>query len=109
MHWELDVVKGGTYEVSLGYLCAKADAGSKIRVKIGTEKLDGAIRGTPLNQIPLPHRVPGNNWYVNREWKTLTLGRVDLETGRTQIQIEAQSVAGRQVMDLKHAVLRRVK
>ncbi len=104
--WEIEVVRAGRYEISLGYLCPEADAGSKIRVSIGDANVEGTVRAAPIRDIPLPHRFDKGNTYVNREWATLTLGVMNVEKGRAKLTVEALTKPGAQVMDLKNVSLR---
>jgi arylsulfatase A-like enzyme len=106
--WDVEVVKSGNYEVALRYLCPEADAGSKLRVSVGTASVEVTVPGTPIKEISLPHRVREANTYVNMEWATLPLGTMKLEQGRHKLTVQSLTRPGTQVMDLKSAVLRRI-
>jgi arylsulfatase A-like enzyme len=106
--WPIEVVRSGRYEVALGYLCPRESAGSTIRVTVGDTALETILRGTPIKEIPLPHRARSSNPYVNREWHSVKLGRVHLPASTTTVTVEALNVSGTQVMDLKYVSLRRL-
>lgn len=100
--FDLDVVRAGTYKVSLRYACPKADAGSKIQLRVGDASLQKLVKTAEAPFVKLPHRDErGRTRYVNREWGTLEMGTVSLTKGRQRLSIEALSLAGKQVMDLK--------
>jgi arylsulfatase A-like enzyme len=110
IYWELDVVNAGTYEVSLDYLCPVEDAGAKIRVTVGDASLETTVPGTPIKEIPLPHRHERESKnYVNRQWAELDLGPIKLTKGKTKLTVQALTKPGGQVMDLKEARLRSVE
>lgn len=106
--WPIEVVRSGTYEVTLGYLCPQESAGSKVRVTIGETALETTIRATPIKEIPLPHRARSSNPYKNMEWHSAKLGRVQLPAATTTVSVEALTMPGAQVMDLKYVGLRRI-
>ncbi|MFH1920004.1 MAG: arylsulfatase [Planctomycetota bacterium] len=107
--WEVDVVRGGRYEITLMYVCPAADVGSKIRVEVGGKSLEGVVREAyDPPPIPRPDRVPLKE-AMDRLWAPLPLGTVELPKGRTQLAVKAVSLAGRKVMDLKAVRLRRVE
>lgn len=108
--FELDAVKAGDYEVEIAYDCPEEDAGSIISVTAGESSLDGTVEAAPIHDIQLPHRdEKGKARYRNREWATLKLGTLKLPQGPMKLTLEALSMPGAQVMDLKHVRLLRQK
>lgn len=106
--WEVDVVRAGRYEVTLMYVCGAPDVGSKIRVEIAGQTLDGAVtKAHDPPPIPTPDRVPLKE-AQEKIWAPLPLGAVELPQGRTKLTVKALSLAGEKVMDLKAVRLRRV-
>ena len=100
--FDIDVVRAGTYELELRYACPKADAGSKIRISVGQSALCATVPPAEAPFARLPHRDErGRSRYVNRKWGTLEIGKVMLQEGRQRLTIEAVSLAGKQVMELK--------
>ena len=108
--FELDVVNAGDYQVEIAYDCPEEDAGSIISITSGESNLDGTVEVAPIHDIPLPHRdEKGKARYRNREWATLKLGTLKLPQGPVKLTLEALSMPGAQVMDLKHVRLLRQK
>eukprot|EP00913_Durusdinium_trenchii_P028337 g26565.t1 len=105
--FEIDVVRGGTYELTLEYGCPKNDAGSTIVVRTGSQSLSKTVPAAEAPFVELPHRDNrGRTRYMNRKWGTLKLGRVTLEQGRRRIAIEAKTLTGQKVLDLKSLSLK---
>ena len=106
--WELDVVRGGRYEVTLMYTCPKTDVGSRIRVEIGAQAAEVVVdRAHDPEPIPSPDRVPRGEVY-EKVWAPLRAATVQLPKGRTQLTVRALTKPGQAVMDLKAVRLRRV-
>ncbi len=104
--FEIDVTTGGEYDVELAYDCPAADAGSKIRLTVGDAAQDATVAAAPIQDIPLPHRdEAGKERYRNRKWATLKLGKIKLPPGPARLTLEALSMPGTQVMDLKQVQL----
>ncbi|OYW11317.1 MAG: hypothetical protein B7Z55_19480, partial [Planctomycetales bacterium 12-60-4] len=77
--FEIDVTKGGEYDVELAYDCPAEDAGSKIRLDVGAAAQEATVAAAPIQDIPLPHRDEiGKERYRNRKWSTLRLGTLKL-------------------------------
>jgi len=107
--FDVDVVRGGAYQVQLRYGCPAADAGSKIRLAAGDQQLEVTVPAAEAPVIRLPHRdEQGHQKYVNRQWGLLPLGTMTLPQGRTTLTLEALTRPATQVLDFKGLVLRRV-
>lgn len=105
--FEVDVAAAGDYEIEIAYDCPVEDAGSKIRIGTASGSLEASVPAAPIKDIPLPHRdEAGKARYRNREWATLKLGTLNLKPGPARLTLEALSMPGSQVMDLKHVKLR---
>jgi len=99
--WEVDVVRAGTYEVTLMYVCRAEDVGAEIRAEIGGKSLSGKVtkaHDPPL--IPSPDRWRRGEVY-EKVWAPLKLGSVKLDKGRTRLVVKALTKPGDTVMDLK--------
>jgi len=107
--WELDVVRRGRYQVTLMYVCPASDVGSKIRVEVGGQSLEGTV-GKAHDPPPVhtPDRVPLKE-AQEKVWAPLPLGTVELPKGRTRLIVRALSIPGQKVMDLKAVQLRRTE
>lgn len=113
--FDVDVVRGGTYEVGLQFACPREEAGSKIRVGHrpeggrGRSSLQATVPVAEAPFIDLPHRDErGRGRYVNRRWATLNAGQLAMPNGRGKLTIEVVSLAGQQAMDLKSVTLKRI-
>lgn len=100
-YWEIDVVKEGTYEITLLYVCSRANVGSKIRAEIGSAKVEGVVRiPHDPKEIPSPDRVERKEVY-EKLWAPLRLGTLKPAQGRSRLIIRALGKPGNTVMDLK--------
>ena len=106
--WEIEVVKGGRFEVTLMYVCPKKDVGVKVRVEIGGEGLDGVVsKAHDPAPLPSPDRVPRGEVY-EKIWAPLTLGNIELGKGRTRLIVRALEIPGDRAFDLKAVRMRRI-
>ncbi|HUU26930.1 MAG TPA: sulfatase-like hydrolase/transferase, partial [archaeon] len=106
LYWDIDVVRSGTYEITLFYTCPKEDIGAKLRVEVAGEHLEGIIeKAHDPEPIPSPDRVPRNEVY-EKVWAPLTLGTMKLQKGRTRLYVKALTKPGNSVMDLKSVRIR---
>ncbi len=107
-YWEVDVVRGGTYEIEIRYVCASEDVGAKVRVEIGGESLTGEVseaHDPPI--IESPDRWRRGEVY-EKVWAVLKLGAVRLDRCRGQLVVRALTKPGRTVMDLKAVGVKRI-
>jgi arylsulfatase A-like enzyme len=105
--WMLDVHTTGRYEVTIDYTCPEADAGSTIELSFRDSRLAGKVApgwDPPLytNQDTLP-RPEGESQM--KEFRTLKLGQVDLETGPGPLTLRALDIPGKSVMDVRRVTL----
>jgi arylsulfatase A len=105
--WSLHAVQAGQYRVSVDYLCPAANAGSTLKMVVGTTTLEAAIRATPVVQVPSPDRVPREEVY-EMEWTTLPVGTVTLPEGPVKLQISPRRVANGSAWELKLVRLERL-
>lgn len=105
--WNVHVHTPGLYEVVLDYTCPEPDAGSEIILRLGTSELRGRVSPAwdpPLytNQDTLP-RPPAESRM--KEFRPLHLGRIRLEAGPGELSLQATSIPGNTVMDLRRLTL----
>ncbi|MHC4738466.1 MAG: arylsulfatase [Planctomycetota bacterium] len=102
--WEVEVVKAGSFEVTLRYVCAKENVGAKVRV----EGSEGIVRNAHNPEpVPSPDRVKRIEVY-EKVWSSLSVGTVRLKKGRTRLAVRAVTKPGEKVMDLKAVQIRRI-
>ena len=92
VRWAIEVVKKGTYEVTLRYGCSREDAGSNFLVTVGKARLRGVV------EAPAGSRVV----------ETRRLGRLRLTPGPAFLEIKPVTLVGRELMNLHNIWLRRL-
>lgn len=102
--FEIDVTTAGDYDIELAFACPTSDAGSRLRISVGSQSFETVIPAAPAKEIPLPHRDDKSR-YRNREWATMNAGTVKFSTGPHKLVIEPLSMPGTQVMEFKHVKL----
>jgi len=90
VHWNIDVVRAGRYEVTLSYGCDPADAGGRFRLKAGSATLEGTVEPTA-----------GRALFEKR-----TAGVLSLPKGPTKLEVTALAVKGKELMALNRIWLR---
>ncbi len=107
-YWDVEVVAPGNYEISLEYICDKSNIGSEFHVQFGAQVLKGTItKAHNPPHIPSPDKVTRKEVY-EKVWQPLKVGSVYLKPGRTQLKVKALSKPGKQVMDLKSVVVKKI-
>jgi hypothetical protein len=105
--WEIEVNQTGEYGVELQYTCAPSDVGSTIELSFGTSRRTGSVQvawDPPLysNQDTLP-RPPAES--PMKEFRSLELGTMHLESGRGSLTLRALEIPGNEVMHLRSITL----
>jgi arylsulfatase A-like enzyme len=105
--WDVDVATPGRYEVVLYSTCAAADVGSTLVLEHKGSRLVGKV--TEPHDPPLRgaehDRVPRQGESLVKDFGPLRLGVIELAKGRGDLLLRAETVAGRQVIDLRAVVL----
>jgi len=106
--WDLDVVAGGRYEISLSYLCPASDVGSTVQVTAAGRSVEGTIT-QPTSMSMKPHRnLLMADRYPVMNWAELQMGALDLPKGPTRLEVRALVKKGKIVMDLRAVLLKRL-
>lgn len=107
--WDVEVLTGGQYEVTIHYTCPQADVGSTIELSCGAGRIEGTVREAhdpPL--IGAEHdRVPRRAESYVKDFKPLRLGVIELSPGRCTLTLRARKVSGSQVMEVRMLELKR--
>lgn len=107
--WRAEVGAAGTYEVQLFYACGADAVGTKLELSFGENRLTGEI--SEANDVPeIGHeddRHPRVESYV-KDWKPMTLGRIELAAGEGELVLRALEKPGAEVMEFRLMLLRRV-
>jgi arylsulfatase A-like enzyme len=107
IRFDLDVARGGRYAVSLRYTCPAAQAGSQLRLSVPKFTLEATVPAAEPRAIPL-HIRDRDKLYYERAWSKLDMGTITLLPGRHTLTVQATSIPGSEVMDLKGIILQRL-
>ena len=84
VRWSLDVVRPGRYEVVLDYGCDAGNAGSRVIIRVGANRLKHVVQATAGKNV----------------FRPLPVGALSLSEGATDLEISPDSLAGQDVMTL---------
>jgi arylsulfatase A-like enzyme len=101
--WDVDNREAKTYRVAVQY--TTATSGSMLRLQVGNEQVRKAIQ-SPHNppQLPSPDRLPRKEAF-EKVWREQPLGSIRIPKGRHRLVLDAPSVVGTAVADVKGLVL----
>ena len=102
--WNLDVVQGGHYEVSLLY---SAPEKTHVKISCGANSVENEAPKAIAIQVPSPDRVPRDEVY-EMEWATFKVGTISLPKGEATLKVTATPQNGQEALDLKSVILRRM-
>ena len=108
--WNLDVAKGGDYEVSILYCLPEEDTGLTGYFKLGDQRLpltiEDAFDPQPYSQ---PYMLDGESTkYEHKAWKRLPVGEVRLIAGQATARIQLTDIPGPNGIEIKEVELRRL-
>ncbi len=107
--WEAEVLSDGDFEVEIYYTCPPEDVGALFELSFADEKLTGQIseaHNPPLQGME-NDRVERMESYV-KDFKPLKLGTIHLKKGKGILTLKATEIPGKQVMDFRLMVLKRI-
>ncbi|RMG69967.1 MAG: N-acetylgalactosamine 6-sulfate sulfatase [Bacteroidetes bacterium] len=107
---DLEVQAAGSFEVVAYYACPAADTGATVTLNFGEQALRFRVSQPHEAQAygDAYDRVPRGESLV-KDWGRMRLGTLALPAGRGQLKLQASSIPGRQVMELRLLMLRREK
>lgn len=108
--WSVDVLTGGDYTVALHYTCEEGSEGSLVELSLGDSRLSARIEEAhdpPLTGME-HDRVPRIESYV-KDFRSMELGAITLRKGAGTLVLRALDMPGRQVMDFRLLMLRRIE
>lgn len=101
IQFPIEVVKPGSYAITLIYTCHKEDAGSQISVQAGDASTTAIVPAFETQALSLPNRdETSNERYLVQTWGRLPVGTLSLKEGPTTLSLKADSMTGNQVMEL---------
>lgn len=108
IYWEVDVLKPGPYQATLYYTCAPENTGAAFRLSGGDQAVGFKI--TQAHDPPLRgaryDRTPRDVSFV-KDWKTMELPVLNLESGRQRLALSASNISGSQAIDFRLLQLER--
>ena len=108
--WKAEVAAPGTFEVEIYYTCPADSVGTMIELSFGEAKLRGKLPKAhdPPLQGADKDRSPRKSSY-NKDFLPFTLGTIDLPAGPGELILSAVEKPGKEVMDFRLMMLRRIK
>lgn len=107
--WEVEVMEEGDFEVILYYTCPAEDVGADFELSFQGQAVSGKI--TEAHDPPLQGMehdyVKRQESYV-KDFKPLLIGQIHLPKGPGELALRATHIPGKQVMDFRLLMLRRV-
>lgn len=102
--WDVDVVRGGEYEAIVYYTCADGNEGVTVKLAMDNDRSSVAkAKVVEVFDPPLydksKERVEDSHYFV-KDFNPLSLGRLQLETGRGVLRLTAEDIRGPQVIDV---------
>lgn len=108
--WDIEVLEGGKFEVSLLYTLAKGDEGVAIQLNHGENKF--MTRITEAHDPPLRgvenDRVTRDESYI-KDFKAKTLGTMSLMKGRRPLVLKVMNIPGKAAMDVRLLFFTRIE
>ncbi|MCA9177377.1 MAG: sulfatase-like hydrolase/transferase [Planctomycetales bacterium] len=100
--WDVDVQRSGVYEVVVRYTCPPGNVGARVRIGCGDAEPAEATVETAFDP-PLydksKERVADSHYFV-KDFRPLTLGKLQLSEGRGQLKLDATHAPGPGVIDV---------
>ena len=108
--FDVEVAESGEFEVELYYTCPADSVGSTFELTCGSNRLEAKI--TEAHDPPLigmdEDIHPRMESYV-KDFKRKIIGNIKLDKGPGTLTLKALEIPGKQVMDFRLMMLRRVK
>ncbi len=108
--WDAEVLTSGEYKATLYYTTAAGDEGAQINLRFGDSSLLAAIVDAhdPPEYGMNEDRVPRIESYV-KDFRSLVLGTISLEAGHHPLVLQAVSIPGKAVADVRLLQLERIE
>ena len=107
--WEAEVLQDGDFEVIIYYTCAEDAVGSKFELSFGKSKLIGKINKyhDPEEFGKNRDRSPRIESYT-KDFIPLNIGKIRLKKGAGTLKLKGIKKTGKQLMDFRLLMLKRV-
>ncbi|ARN56430.1 arylsulfatase [Sedimentisphaera salicampi] len=106
--WDIDVVESGSFKAEVKYICSRDNTGCKIKISAGNCAVQTEINEA-FDPEPFPHRdlLPRKEVY-DMPWKQVTVGTLNLSKGRQKLKVLPLAIKGREFIELKALLLKRI-
>jgi hypothetical protein len=108
--WDAEVAEDGRFEVSLYHTCAPDAVGTELELSMNGRSLTHTI--TEAHDPPLhgaaEDRVPRMESYV-KDFKALSMGTLALPKGPGELTLRATKIPGKQAIDFRLLILKRLE
>ena len=108
--FDVEVAEAGEFEAEIYYACPEDSVGSTFELSCGTNKLQAKI--TEAHDPPLigakEDIIKRAESYV-KDFKPLKMGTIKLDKGPSKLTFKALKVPGKQVMEFRLLMLKRIK
>lgn len=106
--WELEVESAGEYQVIIEYTLAEGDEGAIVKASVSGGNVNARImEAYDPEIIPSPDRVERGEVY-EKVWAQKELGTLQISEGSQKLSIENTVIRGRQGIDLKGVILKKL-
>ncbi|MGH9627842.1 MAG: sulfatase-like hydrolase/transferase [Bryobacteraceae bacterium] len=92
VRWKIDVVRSGSYEVTLTYGCEPGEESSRLRVQVADASIEHTVQPTAGRTV----------------FEPVVLGRMDLEAGPAMFEIRPVAIKGKELALIHKIWMRRV-
>lgn len=107
IRWDIEVGRAGTYEAVIYYTCPAEDIGSKVELTFQGSRVEGkiAVAHNPPLMGAESDRVERKGESYVKDFKPLSLGKLDLPKGRGDLVLRALEIPAKQVADIRYVAL----
>ncbi|MFN3193579.1 MAG: arylsulfatase [Aureliella sp.] len=111
MTWDIEVLEAGNFQVDMYYACTKTSVGTEVELTFGNASTAAKVEAeNSPPAIGAEHdRVPRKTQSLMKDWKPLSLGRIELEAGRGKLELKAKKFVGEESLDMRMLMLTRVR
>jgi hypothetical protein len=110
VRWPVDVLEAGRYHARLLYACPESDLGARIELRFGEQRVEARVATAhdPPLRGPERDRSPRQESCV-KDFAPLDLGSLELPAGEGTLELRALEIPGRQALEVRMLLLRRVE
>jgi arylsulfatase A-like enzyme len=106
LHWDVEVLQAGTYDVQLYYACSADDVGATMELEFAGAKIQTRIieaHDPPVSGAE-HDRVKRQESYV-KDFRPLHFGKIDLEKGKGKLVLRAKEIPGKEAIEFRLLLL----